>query len=223
MFLFYTVLMVLFGYLYGSVNYAIIITRLITGKDIRLLGNKKPGTANVARSVGKGWATLVLFLDMSKSLLPLVSARRLIFTEISLSHYTVLFAIAVAAIGGHCMPLYYRFKGGGGIAVSLGVFLFFIPAEFVLSIFIALIIVLIFIKRVRFRLTQWEPIMFVIITPVLTLILNLATPIRFYDYRLTGGHPWYIPAGVCVVSLFILLMNLTFMKDRFKELGENTS
>jgi glycerol-3-phosphate acyltransferase PlsY len=48
--------LLILAYLSGSVNYAIIVTRLVIGKDIRTLGNKNPGTANVGRNVGKGWA-----------------------------------------------------------------------------------------------------------------------------------------------------------------------
>ena len=54
------------GYLSGSVNYAILVTRLVLRQDIRELGNKNPGTANVARNVGKGWAALVFFADLLK-------------------------------------------------------------------------------------------------------------------------------------------------------------
>ena len=47
---------VVVGYLSGSVNYAIVVTRAVAGVDIRTLGNRNPGTANVSRNVGKGWA-----------------------------------------------------------------------------------------------------------------------------------------------------------------------
>ena len=54
MILIIAILLLIPAYLFGSLNYAVIVTRLVTGKDIRTLGNNNPGTENVGRNVGKG-------------------------------------------------------------------------------------------------------------------------------------------------------------------------
>jgi len=223
MFIPYVILTNLLGYLYGSVNYAIIITRLTTGKDIRLQGNKNPGAANVSRSIGRGWGVLVLFLDMSKSLLPLILARTLVFPGTSLTHFTALLLTGAAALAGHCFPIFYRFRGGRGIATSLGVYLFFVPGEFILAAFAGWAIVEVIKKRFQVQISQWVPIMFVFLTPLLTTILNRVPPLQVFGTQLIGGHPFYFRLGIWFFSIFILLINLAFMRERFKEIGGSTS
>jgi glycerol-3-phosphate acyltransferase PlsY len=75
-----TVLAVIAAYLFGSLNFAIIITRLVRGEDIRTLGNKNPGASNTGRTVGRGWGMLVLVLDGLKAVIPMAVARIWIFS-----------------------------------------------------------------------------------------------------------------------------------------------
>ena len=58
---FIALFLLVLAYASGSVNYAIVVTRIVAGKDIRELGNKNPGTANVGRNLGRGWAAVVFF------------------------------------------------------------------------------------------------------------------------------------------------------------------
>ena len=215
----YAALLILAAYLYGSFNWAIFITRRVSGKDIRQLGTKNPGTANVGRHLGKGWGALVYFLDLSKGFAPLIVGRVLLFPGVSAWEYAVLTFAGIAAIGGHCKPLYYRFRGGGGIVVAMAVFLFFIPVEFIASVFIGFGAAMTFRRRVQFAIGQWTPIMFVSLTPFLTLALNWAVRLPLSRYYSIGGHPWYVLAGVFLASFFILSMNLGFLKRRVEEIG----
>jgi acyl-phosphate glycerol 3-phosphate acyltransferase len=199
------------AYLYASVNWAVHITRWLKGWDIRQLGTGNPGTANVGRHLGKGWGVLVYCLDISKSLLPLAAGRRWFFTGPGPWDYAALVLIGLAAIAGHCRPLYYRFRGGGGIVTSMGVYLFFIPVELVASVFLGFGAAMSFRRRVRFALGQWTPIMFVTITPFLTLALNWAVRVPLWGRTSIGGRPWWEVVGVFAVSFFILAMNWRFM------------
>ncbi|MBA7656648.1 Glycerol-3-phosphate acyltransferase [subsurface metagenome] len=217
MYFVYLILLTIAAYLSGSVNYAIVITKLVRSQDIRQLGNRNPGTANVGRSIGKRWGALVFFLDFFKGFIPLLLARLFVFQANSYSDFFALFAMGIAAVGGHCKPVYYRFKGGGGVATSAGVFLFFIPVEFFVSMLLGAFIATIFIKNVQFKLTQWTPILFVTMTPFLTLGLNFLVDLPLFAHISIGGRPWYMIAGIFAISFFILFMNLSFMGRRLEE------
>ena len=201
---------VVVGYLSGSINSAIIITRLVQKTDIRELGNKNAGAANVGRNLGKGWAVFVFFFDVAKGVFPIILARLFLF-DYDYTGFLALYAIGIAAIVGHCKPVYFRFKGGGGMATSLGVFLFFIPVEFFVSMMLGALIVALFIKNVKFRMTRWIPIVYSILTPFLTLALNRSIHVSLYGHISIGGHPWFILVGSFAVSLSILAVNLPFV------------
>ncbi|HJX72143.1 MAG: hypothetical protein A2Y71_14105 [Bacteroidetes bacterium RBG_13_42_15] len=96
------------AYLAGSINFAILISRWVKGIDIRTIGNKNPGTSNVGRMVGKGWAALVFTGDLAKGLIPLILARILFFPEDHYADYFPLFLTGMMAIAGHCWPLVYH-------------------------------------------------------------------------------------------------------------------
>ena len=209
------------AYLSGSVNYAIIVTRLAAGRDIRELGNRNPGTANVARSIGKGWAALVFFADLLKGLLPMLLARWLFFAEGGAPQTLALTAIGIAAITGHCKPLFFGFRGGGGIATSVGVYLFFIPAELVVSMLLGFALVMLFVKKARFRMGRWIPMMFVAISPFLTLAMSLLVDVPLFGGLRIGGHPWHEVAAVFAVSFFLLGMNWRLLAGTFQEYGES--
>ena len=79
-------------------------------------------------------------------------------------------------------------------------------------------IVMLFIRRVRFRVGRWIPIVFVTLTPFLTLALNYLVDVPLGDRINLGGHPWYVLAVVFAISLFILAMNFSFMGERLNEI-----
>lgn len=116
-------LLILGSYLLGSVSSAILVTRIWTGKDIRTLGNRNAGGANVARSVGLLPAAVVSLVDFSKGALPVYAAQRLGLGD------ACALGGAVAAVIGHSYPLYFHFRGGKGLAASLGALLVFTPFE----------------------------------------------------------------------------------------------
>jgi acyl-phosphate glycerol 3-phosphate acyltransferase len=198
------------AYLYASLNWAILITRRTRGVDIRTLGTGNPGAANVGRNVGRGWGALVYFLDLSKSLLPLAAGRLWLFPGSGPWDYAALLATGIAAVAGHCRSVFHRFRGGGGIATSMGVYLFFVPVEFMASVLLGFAGASCLKSRVRFFMGQWTPILFVTLTPFLTLAFNwLRVPLR--GRVSIGGHPWWVLAGTFLTSLFVLAMNWKFL------------
>lgn len=216
----FILLLLILAYLSGSVNYAIIVTRLVAGKDIRTLGNKNPGTANVGRNVGKGWAAVVFFLDVAKGLGPMILARLVFFPGELYWYYFIVAAVGMAAIAGHCKPVFFQFRGGGGIATSIGVYSFFIPAELLFCLVLAFLIAILFIRGIKFRVGQGVPILFVSITPFVTLLSSFFVDLPLFAGRSLGAHPWYVVVVVFCLSLFIIGMNFSFLRALFKQSGE---
>lgn len=205
------------AYLLGSLNPAIIITRLVKGVDIRTLGTHNPGTSNVRRNVGLGWGILVLFLDIAKGLIPVILAKKLCFPENNLSHFSALTLISMAAIAGHCKPLWYHFRGGGGIATSIGILLYFIPVEFFISMLLGFTSSQIFFSRKKYSITQITPMIFVPLTPVITFLSSLLKPVKIFGNVTFGGYPWYMVTGIFSISLLIFFLNLGFVTRRISK------
>ena len=104
-------LVVIVSYLLGSINFAYITSR-IKGIDISSEGSGNPGTLNVLRTLGKRSAAIVLFGDLLKGAIPIV----FFFQD----QYFLVYGLA--AVVGHIYPVFYRFKGGKGVATYLGVY-----------------------------------------------------------------------------------------------------
>jgi glycerol-3-phosphate acyltransferase PlsY len=113
------------GYLSGSVPYGVILTRLVTGKDVRTVGSGNIGATNAARAGGRKLGLLVLLLDVLKAVVPVLVARRLLGGEPDAERWTT--AVAVAAFVGHVFPVWLGFRGGKGVATGLGIFLVLAP------------------------------------------------------------------------------------------------
>ena len=105
-------LIIILSYFLGSVNFAYITAR-IKGIDISSSGSGNPGTSNVLRTLGKRSAAIVLFGDLLKGAIPVI-----FFSE---DQYFLLYG--VAAVLGHIYPVFYKFKGGKGVATYLGVYI----------------------------------------------------------------------------------------------------
>jgi len=217
MYYFYALLIITASYLSGSINYAIIISRIIAGKEIRDIGNLNPGTMNVFRSIGKKWGIIVGFLDSLKSFVPMLLAKLYLFKgDTAVDSFTILL-IGMAAVAGHCWPVFYKFNGGRGVGPIIGLFLIFVPAEFLVSIILAILVVAIFFRNVEFRWGRWVPMMFITITPFLTLGLNFFVDIPWFADISLGGHPWYILVCAFCVSFYMLFINFAFMGNRVDE------
>ena len=115
-----TLLCLAVAYLLGSINSAIVITRLLRHQDIRTMGSGNAGMTNVLRNLGKGPAVLTFLGDFAKGFVAVLLAKwfcALLLGEIPV---LMLYLTALGALLGHTFPLYYHFKGGKGIVVSVG-------------------------------------------------------------------------------------------------------
>ena len=123
------IVIALISYLIGSINPAIILSKLLKKEDIRTQGSGNAGTTNTLRVLGKGPAALVLIVDVLKAVIAVLlgswigTLGNYLPEELSLLHDWALIASGVGSILGHNFPIYYGFKGGKGVATSLGVIL----------------------------------------------------------------------------------------------------
>lgn len=113
------------GYLVGSLSFAVVVSRLMGLSDPRTYGSKNPGATNVLRSGNKKAAALTLLLDAVKGWLP-------VWWVLSQGEPWGLGTGTAALVGlaaflGHLFPVFFRFKGGKGVATAAGVLLAYDP------------------------------------------------------------------------------------------------
>jgi glycerol-3-phosphate acyltransferase PlsY len=111
------ILLILVGYLFGSISSAVLVCRLMGLPDPRTQGSGNPGATNVLRLGGKKAAAMTLGGDLLKGLLPVLLARLLVMADF------VVALVGLAAFLGHLYPLFFGFKGGKGVATAFGVLL----------------------------------------------------------------------------------------------------
>jgi glycerol-3-phosphate acyltransferase PlsY len=118
-------LLLLGGYLAGSIPFGYVLGRLVLGVDVRTVGSGNIGGTNVARAGGKGLGFAVIVLDALKAIVPILLARRFLGDAPRAELLGV--GVAVAAFVGHLFPVWLGFKGGKGVATALGIFAVLAP------------------------------------------------------------------------------------------------
>jgi glycerol-3-phosphate acyltransferase PlsY len=228
---------VLLGYLSGGVSYARIFTRLGTGKDITQIGNGNPGTSNVMRQAGKGWGMLTFLSDILKGSLIMMLVKVLFFSSapvfdivppFSGAGYLAVMLTGIAAIYGHAYPLYYRFRGGGSIAVLFGCWSYLIYPQFFLCAALAWLLVKLFLSRISYPLARTTPIVFIIMTPLFLLGESLFSDTwralhpdsLLFDhigignhFQMFDGNGWLLIAGILLYAVSVIITNLRLLKN----------
>ena len=128
------------AYLLGSVNTAIIVSKYLSGEDIRNMGSGNAGMTNVMRNYGKKAGIFTLIGDAAKGMLAIIIMTLLLRGFGYTDERLILFAQYIAnffALLGHVFPVFYKFKGGKGIAVCIGSILLY-------DIRVALILIIVF-------------------------------------------------------------------------------
>ena len=114
-------IVVIIAYLIGSINFSVILSKKMAGFDLREKGSGNAGTTNVLRTVGKKAAIITLICDILKGVVAILIAM-LVGKIVQGSNASLLVQCAgVAVILGHTFPIFFKFKGGKGVATSLGV------------------------------------------------------------------------------------------------------
>jgi acyl phosphate:glycerol-3-phosphate acyltransferase len=115
-------LIVIGAYLLGSIPFGLLIARL-KGIDLRSIGSGNIGATNVGRALGRKWAYVCFVLDALKGALPMIAAANIITRPVSSIDMWLWVLAGCAAVAGHMYPVYVNFKGGKGVATSLGMVL----------------------------------------------------------------------------------------------------
>lgn len=178
----------LIGYFLGSLNFAIIISRVLLRRDIRAYGSKNAGTTNMLRTYGTKYAVMTMVLDMLKGAVA-TTLGFLLFV----SHGAAI--AGFFCVLGHMFPIYYRFKGGKGVATTGMVALMLDPWTFVA------LVVCFFGVTALSRFVSLGSIMSALIYP---LALN-----AFFPNVLGRGTAVFM--GI-LTSVFVLFMHRENMK-----------
>lgn len=128
-------LLSLFSFFFGSIPWGYMIAKQ-RGVELRKVGSGNIGATNVMRAVGKKEALITLLLDISKGLIPVLIARAVYHTDNS---SLLVGTSGILAILGHCYTPFLKFKGGKGVATSIGVILGYMPLVGLLMIVIWII------------------------------------------------------------------------------------
>lgn len=197
---------ILIGYLLGSISFASIITKKIKGLDIKEMGSGNAGTTNVLRSVGFLPALVTFLLDLFKGTLGAIIPWAIVYFTIVKGPGIYMVLGGIATIIGHTFPVFFKFKGGKGVATYLGVILAINPLVFAINVFIMLTIILIT------RMVSLASITISIVTPILMVFLN--------KNSISPDEKWIFALAFLLIGAVITFMHRENIK-RIREGAEN--
>ena len=117
------IIMAIIAYLIGSINFSVILSKKMAGFDVREKGSGNAGSTNMLRSVGKKAAAITLICDILKGVVSIGIAILLGNVIENMNRELLLQIAGIAVVTGHTFPIFFGFKGGKGVATSLGVIL----------------------------------------------------------------------------------------------------
>ncbi len=117
----FNIVVAIIAYLIGSINFSVIFSKKMAGFDVREKGSGNAGTTNMLRSVGKKAAAITLICDILKGVVSILIAM-FVAWAFKVENASLLVQIAgIAVVLGHTFPIFFGFKGGKGVATSLGI------------------------------------------------------------------------------------------------------
>lgn len=190
------------AYLIGSISFAVIFTKKIKGFDVREKGSKNAGSTNVLRTAGKGVAVLTLICDIAKGIVAIAIALLIgKIAKLSDDSSALLVEIAgICVVLGHTFPIFFKFKGGKGVATSLGVLLMTNWRIGLICLVFALIVMAIS------KMVSLGSISAAILFPILCIFIN--------ESYLIGGkdaHFSYVVFAL-ILALIVILNHRTNIK-----------
>lgn len=181
---------VVIGYLLGSINFGVVVSKGLYHEDVRTKGSGNAGTTNILRTYGKKAAALTLAGDMAKGAVAVwlchwgVAA----LTGADLNGVYAGYLAAIGAVCGHLWPVWFGFKGGKGIAVAAGAILASDPV-----VLLALLVVF-FAIALTTRIVSLASVTVAVLYPILTLLWS------WYTQRSL------LFTGVCTVLMAVLVV-----------------
>ena len=160
------IVMLLIAYVIGSINFSVIFSKKFAGFDVREKGSGNAGSTNMLRSVGKGAAALTLICDILKGVVA-ISIAIIFGNMFKDTNKELLVQIAgIAVVIGHTFPIFFGFKGGKGVATSLGILLMSNWQIGLICLVFALILMILT------RMVSLGSCAAAVLFPVLTLFIN---------------------------------------------------
>lgn len=176
------------AYLIGSVNFSVIISKRVAGFDVREKGSGNAGTTNMLRSVGKGAAAITLICDILKGVVAIGIAMLLGGIIPNVDKALLVQIAGIFVIIGHTFPVFFKFKGGKGIATSLGILLMINWQIGLICLVFALVLMALT------RMVSLGSVAAAILYPVLTLFIT--------EHYLVPGSYLIFSIIVAVIVLF---------------------
>lgn len=134
----YEILLILLGYLYGSIPFALVIGKVFYNTDVRESGSGNLGGTNAGRVLGKKAGISVIVLDALKAVIIFYLSSYLSL-KFNLNP-NIKYLAGLACIFGHCYPIFAEFRGGKAVSTSLGYFLCIEPLYAVVAIVVFLLV-----------------------------------------------------------------------------------
>lgn len=189
------IIMAIIAYLIGSVNFSVILSKKMAGFDVREKGSGNAGSTNMLRSVGKKAAAITLICDILKGVVS-ISIAMILGNIVQNMNKELLVQIAgIAVVIGHTFPIFFQFKGGKGVATSLGVLLMSNWQIGLICLVFALVLM------VLTRMVSLGSCGAAVLFPVLTLFINENYTV------LTGGKKGTTYLVYSIVLAAIVLFN----------------
>ncbi|AII58800.1 glycerol-3-phosphate acyltransferase [Dehalococcoides mccartyi] len=186
----------LIGYFLGSIPSAYLVTRRLTGRDIRQMGGGNMGGLNTFREVGVGAGAAVVLMDLAKGALAVSVAYYLLIQN---AQWVIL--TGFAAVIGHNWPIWLDFKGGKGLGPAFGAMLFLLPV-YGLPQHLLILALLVFIPL------------------AITRNIALATGIALFSLPFLVWYGSHSEFATLISVLLFLMIGIKFVLDNRKNLRD---
>lgn len=177
------------AYAIGSVSFSVIFSKKIAGFDVREKGSGNAGSTNVLRTVGKKAAALTLVCDILKGIVAILMAIVVGNIVKDVDKALLVQIASIAVVIGHTFPIFFGFKGGKGVATSLGVLLLVNWQIGLICLVFALVIMALT------RMVSAGSILAAILFPVLTLFIG-------QDYYVVSGNYFIFSVIMALIVAF---------------------
>ena len=196
------IIVAIIAYAIGSINFSVIISRKMAGFDVREKGSGNAGTTNVLRTVGTKAALITLICDILKGIVAIVIAY-IIGRIVKNVDSAVLVQIAgIFVVIGHAFPIFFEFRGGKGVATSLGVLMITNWQIGLICLIFALVIIIVS------KMVSMGAIGAAILFPILTLFIK-----EHYIIPSSGMKYFVFSLIMALIVIFLHRENIKRIKN----------
>ncbi|MDD4899173.1 MAG: glycerol-3-phosphate 1-O-acyltransferase PlsY [Candidatus Omnitrophica bacterium] len=176
------VLAVIISYLIGSIPTAYLFGKIFKGVDIRNFGSGNVGATNALRVFGKRAGAIVLLLDIIKGILPVVFlADYVLLRSAAFSADALRFIIGLVCICGHNWTVFLKFKGGKGVATSLGVLIGLSLKIYIFAKILGIVILVWLVSFLIARIVSFSSLLAAIAFPAAVFFFKLSLPMQIFS------------------------------------------